>query len=419
MREEFFCIIGLGKSGFSAAELLVKKGIKVKVTDLKNPPSLRKKASSLKKIGVEVELGNHRKDFYKGASLYVVSPGVDKNNPVVEYAKKENLPLISEIELAWMYCPSRIIAITGTNGKTSVSTYTYQILKKSGFSVYLAGNIGLPFSQIVSSLKFKDLIILEISSFQLENIVYFHPYIAVLLNIAPDHLDRYRKIEEYVDIKFNVFRNQIQDDIAILNLSQNIVKKRVESISSNILDVNDLRNLNMDLNEKFVYSIGRVMGLEEEYLIFEIQKLKKLKHRMENLGAIQGVEFINDSKATNPHSTKWALNSISKEVVLIAGGRDKKTDFKLLQDEFSEKVKAMVLIGEAKEKILISLGGFVEVVKLANDLEEAVKIAFDIADPRDTVLLSPMCASFDMFKDYEDRGNKFKKIVQGLKKCSS
>ncbi len=414
-----FCIIGLGKSGFSAAGLLLKKGVRVKVTDIGDTAYLRKRAAALKKRGVEVELGGHRKSFYKGASLYVISPGVSKDNPVVDYVKKENLPLISEIELAWMYCPARVIAITGTNGKTSVSTYIYEVLKKAGFPAYLAGNIGLPFSKIVLDLKFKDVVVLEVSSFQLEDIMYFHPSIAALLNISSDHLNRYQKMEQYIDAKFNIFKNQIQDDIAVLDLTQEIVKERTGLIPSRILDISEVDHPGMDLNKKFVYLIGKSMGIEEDCLLSQIPKLKKLKHRMESLGSVNGVEFINDSKATNPHATMWALNNISSEVVLIAGGRDKNMDFKLIREKISEKVKAMILIGEAKREILTSLGGFVEVVKLADNLEEAVKIAFNEANPHDTVLLSPMCASFDMFKNYQDRGNEFKRIVEELKQCSS
>jgi len=417
--EVFFCVIGLGKSGFSAAELLLKKGIRVRVTEIGDTAFLRKKAAFLEKRGVKVELGSHRESFYKGASLYVISPGVSKDNPVVDYIKKENLPLISEIELAWMYCPARVIAITGTNGKTSVSTYTYEVLKKAGFSVYLAGNIGLPFSKIVLNLKFKDVVILETSSFQLEDIMYFHPSIAALLNISEDHLDRYPKMEEYISAKFNIFKNQIHDDIAVLDLTQKIVRERTKLVPSRILDINSAADLNMDLNKKFVYLIGKSMGIGEDFLLSQIPKLKRLKHRMESLGSVNNVEFINDSKATNPHATLWALDNISSEVILIAGGRDKNMDFKLIREKISEKVKAMVLIGEAKRKIVTSLGGFVEVVKLADDLEEAVKIAFNEANHHDTVLLSPMCASFDMFKNYQDRGDKFKKIVKELKQCSS
>lgn len=414
----FFCVIGLGKSGFSAAKLLLKKKVKVKVTDCDDNISLRQKARLLRRLGAEVELGAHRERFYKGASMYIISPGVNKDNPVVEYVRRKNHIMISEIELAWMFSPAKIIAITGTNGKTSVTTYTYKILKKAGLPVYMAGNIGMPFTEIVLKLKSYDLVVLEVSSFQLENIIYFHPFIAVLLNIAEDHLDRYKNIEEYLDAKFNIFKNQNSKDIAILDLTCDLISIRVKKISAQILDVSKLKLPGLDSNKKFVYAIGKSIGIDERFLLIEMDKLKALRHRIEDLGTVSGVRFINDSKATNPHATKWALKNINSDVILIAGGRDKNTDFKFVKEEVAEKVKALILLGEAKNKILSALGGFVEVVKIVSDLNEAVKISLKLANQGDTILLSPMCASFDMFKNYEERGDKFREIVQSLKlKC--
>lgn len=416
-KKAFFCVIGLGRSGFSAAKLLLKKGVHVKVTDYKDTPYLRRKASYLRRLGAEVELGGHSDKFYRGAAIYILSPGVSKDNPVVQYTKEENLPLISEIELAWMFCPARIVAITGTNGKSSVSTFTYRILKRAGASAFLAGNIGVPFSEVVLDLNSDDILVLEVSSFQLEDIVYFHPFISVLLNISPDHMDRYIRFEDYILAKFNIFKNQTEEDFAILDLSQDEIRQRIKFIKAKIIDVSRYKDLNLDLNRKFVFSIGEILGLDSNFLLKEIPKLKGLRHRFEDLGTVDGVRFINDSKATNPHATKWALRRLDSEVILIAGGRDKNMDFSLVREEVSEKVKALVLIGESKEKILMSLGGFVEDVRFADDLKEAVEISFELASPGDTVLLSPMCASFDMFRDYKERGNEFREIVRDLAKC--
>lgn len=415
--ETFFCVIGMGKSGFSAAELLLKKNIKTKVTEIQNNLSLRKKASYLRKIGAEVELGKQSIEFCKGASIYVISPGVPKTNSLVEYIKRENLPLISEIELAWMFSPAKVIAITGTNGKTSVATYTYEILKQAGISTYLAGNIGLPFSNIVLDLKARDTVVLELSSFQLEDILYFHPFIAVLTNVSEDHLDRYQSQKDYIEAKFNIFKNQTSEDIAILDLSLPIVKEKSSIIHSNIIDLSKFESLEMDLDKKFVYLIGKSLGLDNDFLLSRINSLKGLEHRMEDLGFINGIRFVNDSKATNPHATKWALRNINSKVILIAGGRDKNMDFGLVEKEVSEKVRVLILLGEAKQKILNSLSKYVEVIKFASDLEQAVKISFQEAKMGESVLLSPMCASFDMFKNYEERGSKFKSLVQNIKKC--
>jgi UDP-N-acetylmuramoylalanine--D-glutamate ligase len=415
MNDVFFCIIGLGKSGFSAARFLKFRNARVKVTECNDTPILRRRAKLLNQLGIEVELGGHTLQFYRGASLYIISPGVPKDNPVVKYVRRENLPLISEIELGWMFTPCKIIAITGTNGKTTVSTFSYKILKKAGLNVYLAGNIGTPFTEIVNKLKPDDLVILEVSSFQLEDINYFHPYIAVLTNISSDHLDRYVDLKEYLEAKFNIFRNQTQKDFAVLDLSQSLTKEYVSKIPAQIIDISNLDTEDLDLNRKFVFVIARILGIDEKFVISELKKLKNLKHRFELVAEINGVKFINDSKATNPHATLWALENIDSEVILIAGGRDKKMDFRIVREKVSEKVKSLILIGEAKSKIATELGGFVEEVKYAQDLKQAVEISYKLANPGDCVLLSPMCASFDMFKNYEHRGETFKKLVKELK----
>ncbi|MDD5614032.1 MAG: UDP-N-acetylmuramoyl-L-alanine--D-glutamate ligase [Candidatus Omnitrophica bacterium] len=420
MREDiFFCIVGLGESGYYAARLLAKKKFRVKATDSSDNSELRRKRSKLNKAGVEVELGYHSEKFYQGASLFVISPSVDNENPVLRYAVNNSIPVISEIELAWMYSPAKVIAITGTNGKTSVTTYTYKVLKKMGLPAYLAGNIGIPFSSIVENLSSSDIVVLELSSFQLEYTQSFHPYIAVLLNISEDHLDRHKNLKAYLDAKLKIFANQGREDFAILDLTDGIIKENSKSISAQVLDISGCEPEGLDPNRKAVCLICDCLGLNRNKFLPEIVKLKSLKHRIERVESVDGVWFINDSKATNPHSTKWALKNIDSEIILIAGGRDKNTDFKIVKDEVSEKVKALVLIGEASEKILNSIGGFVEVVKLAPDLKSAVNIAFKEASRGDAVLLSPMCASFDMFKNYEHRGNMFKKIVRDLKKCGS
>ncbi len=413
------CVIGLGKSGFAAAKLLLSRNVKVKVTELNNTAEIRKKASLLCNLGAKVEIGKHSSDFYENAALYILSPGIAGENPVVSYAIRNNLPLISEIELAWMFSPARVIAITGTNGKTSVTTYTYNILKKANLPVHIAGNVGIPFSEIVSNLKAGDFVVLELSSFQLENIDNFHPFIAALLNISEDHMDRYKNINDYLAAKMNIFKNQTASDLAILDLSDDIIRRESKRIRAKIMDISKLDLEGLNSNEKFIYLIAISCGCDKKFILKEITKIKKLKHRMEEVACIDGIRFINDSKATNPHATKWALNSIDSDVILIAGGRDKNMDFKLVREDVACKVKALIVFGEAKDKIVTSLGGFVEVVKIADSLKEASLMAFKEAVSGDTIILSPMCASFDMFKNYEDRGNKFKKIVKEIQKCKN
>ncbi|MDP8253677.1 MAG: UDP-N-acetylmuramoyl-L-alanine--D-glutamate ligase [Candidatus Kaelpia aquatica] len=417
--DNIFCVVGLGESGYAAAQLLKRKGFRVKVTESSDNRELKKKASYLLESDVDVELGAHNEDFYRDAALYILSPSIDSSNPVLKYAKSHNIPAISEIELAWMYSPAKVIAITGTNGKTSVSTYTHRILNKMGFSAVLAGNIGIPFSSLVLDLDKDDLVVLELSSFQLEYTVNFHPYIAVLLNISQDHLDRHKSMDNYLGAKFKIFSNQSPDDIAIVDLAQKMIRERGNSILAKLVDISAFKSSKMSQNQKVVYLIMKALGLEGRQLLSEIKKLKNLSHRRENLGCVVGVRFINDSKATNPHATKWALSNIDSDVVLIAGGRDKGTNFRIVKDEVSSRVKALVLIGEAKEKIASAIGGFVEVVKFADDLEDAINISLREASSGDTVLLSPMCSSFDMFKSYEERGNLFKRIVRDLQRCKN
>ncbi|MDP8216400.1 MAG: UDP-N-acetylmuramoyl-L-alanine--D-glutamate ligase [Candidatus Kaelpia imicola] len=417
--ENIFCVVGLGRSGYAAAQLLKRKGFRVKVTESSNSRELKKKASSLLEFDIDVELGAHNEDFYRDAALYILSPSIDNSNPVLKYAKSHNISAISEIELAWMYSPAKVIAITGTNGKTSVSTYIHRVLNKMGYSAVLAGNVGIPFSSLVLDLNKNDLVVLELSSFQLEYTVNFHPYIAVLLNISQDHLDRHKSMDDYSGAKFKIFSNQSPGDIAIVDLSQRMIKEREDSILAKLVDISVFKSPEMSQNQKAVYLIAKALGLEDRRLLSEIKKLKNLNHREESLGYIAGVSFINDSKATNPDATKWALSNIDSDVVLIAGGRDKDIDFRIIKDEISSKVKALILIGETKEKIANTIGVFVEVVKFADNLKDAVNISLEEASSGDTVLLSPMCSSFDMFKSYIERGNLFKRIVRDLQRCKN
>lgn len=415
-----FCVIGLGKSGLWAAKLLNFQHIPVIVTECNYNRVLKKRAEDLAKLGIKVELGAHRKNFYKHAQCFIVSPAVAYDNPVLEYAYKRDIPLISEIELAWLFSLAPLIAISGTDGKSTVATNAYYLLKKAGYKVKLCGNIGTPFSKVVLQAPRVDFIVVEVSSFQLEHIVHFKPNFGILLNIAPDHLDRYENFEHYAKTKMRLFENQTENDFAILDRSDANVKKYLPAISSQIIDISTYlypQDKDLNQNKKFIYVLGRLLNISSQIIESCLANFKCLEHRMEFVAEIQGIKFINDSKATTPHATAWALRQIPSSVILIAGGKDKGLDFDSLGEICKEKLKSLILIGEAKEKIKRHLRQYVKMISEAEDIFCATEQAYRLAKAGDYVLFSPMCASFDMFHNYRERGRKFKEAVSKLS-CS-
>lgn len=416
LRNKKVAVVGLERSGLAAVKLLAAKGARVSVTDCLDTPRLRENLDKLdKKNIVDAEIGRHTEEFLRGCDLVVVSPGVPPDSLPIASAKKEGIPVISEIELAFRFCPAPVIAITGTNGKTTVSTLVERIFRAAGRKCVLCGNIGNAFSNEVLGLTGCDVVVLEVSSFQLETIDKFKPKVAAVLNLSPDHLDRYADLDEYVAAKCRIFSNQDKEDWALLKADSEGLKMaektkaRVLYFSKN--DTEDLKELND--NQMAALAITSLFGIDENLAKDVCRNFKGIEHRLEVVAEIKGVEFINDSKATNVDSTLWALRALQKPVILIAGGKDKGSDFAVVREKIKDKVRAMVLLGEAKEKMESFFRGSLR-IETALTLQEAVKCAFGLARSGDCVLLSPMCASFDMFSDYAERGRVFKQAVCNL-----
>jgi len=412
LKDKNVLVVGLGRSGYAASLLLAENKAKVAVTDKNKNPYLEKTAKELESYGIKVELGQHSRELLEGKDLVVLSPGVDNRNPVIIWAEEKNIPVISEIELAFWFCPTRkIIAVSGTNGKTTVTSLIGKCLEADGKRVHVCGNIGVAFSSQVKYIYGEDYVSLEISSFQLERVIKFRPFIAVMLNFTPDHLDRYADMQDYYQAKKRLFMNQEKEDFAVLNCNDQYVKKMAQGIRANIV----FFDKDNEMNENFsaVRKVAQIIKIEEKVIDKVFSDFKGIEHRLEYVGECKGVGFINDSKATNVESTLWALQNINKPIILIAGGRNKGLSFSKIKPFIKQKVKFLVLIGEAKEVLKEEFKDTAKIYE-ASSLEEAVNSSFHKAQYGDVVLLSPMCASFDMFKNYEERGDAFRNIVKEL-----
>ena len=421
-------VVGLAKSGFAAAKLLKRQGAKARVTEVSAKDSVACLANQLTALGIDVELGMHTEEFLKGTELIVTSPGVPDTALPIKWAGKKNIKVIDETELAYRFCKAPVIAITGTNGKSTTTSLIGHILAKSGKRAVVCGNIGVPFSGEVDKLDKDSACVLEISSFQLSRIDKFRPKIAVLLNVTGNHLDRHVDFNEYFNAKMNIFKNQAPGDWAVLNYNDKNILKNANRIKAkkvffnkdkfNICDVDDLQIKgahNID-NALAAVSVARVFGVPDERIACAIKTFKGLEHRCEYIATINGVKFINDSKSTTVDAAIKALSCCDGPVVMIAGGRDKNSDFSILRRYVRDKVRLLILIGEAREKIKNALSGVID-IRESVSLEDAARIAFDSAKKGDSVLLSPMCTSFDSFKDFEHRGREFKAIVKTLQPC--
>ena len=347
------------------------------------------------------------------SDLIVLSPGVPLDSPCVKWAREFNKLLISEIEAASILCPAKIIAVTGSNGKTTVTTLIGMILEAAGKKVFVCGNIGNPFSGEVEKMQEGDFVVLEVSSFQMETIKDFKPYLAVILNLTPNHLDRYHNLEEYLEAKKRIFMNQEAGDFLVLNGDDPLLSSAAAEARSKTVFFK--KEAGRNPNQSAVAAVGNILGVGAGLMQKVFQEFKGLEHRMEEVALINGVRFINDSKATTADSAIWAISNISSPVILVAGGRHKGIDYRVIIPASRGKVKYAFLIGEAKEIIASDLKDSGFAVEKAQTLEEAVTKALRQAKPGDSVLLSPMCSSYDMFKDYEERGRYFKKIVMELK----
>jgi UDP-N-acetylmuramoylalanine--D-glutamate ligase len=433
-------IVGLGATGIAVAKFLHGIGKQIALADEKPESELTSTLAALAGIPFTGYFGPHRKEDFLAYPMIVLSPGVDTELPVLKEARSNGSRTIGEIELASLFIKEPIIAITGTNGKTTTTTLIGKIFKKAFGDVFVGGNIGTPLIRYVTEGRKTSHIVLEISSFQLETIETFRPNTAILLNITEDHLDRYRSFNEYKEAKYRIFENQTESDYALINTNILPVMKgnpKVFPFSTRqeISEGAFARDGNLYVRfegREFIYKrelsplIGthnteniltalltaHIYGIDQAITEDVLKTFKGLPHRVEHIRTINGIAFYNDSKATNVDAAKRALESIDSTIVLIAGGKDKGGSYHTIT-EVADKIRALVVIGEAQEKIVHELGGRIKTYT-EKSLEDAVRKAREVARAGDMVLLSPMCSSFDMFKDYKDRGETFRRIVESL-----
>ncbi len=440
-------VLGAGKSGLAAAGLLLRRGAKVFLSESKDTKELETNCSALKQKGFDYETGGHTDKALESSDLVVISPGIPLDIPLIEKTRSNKIEVIGELEFTSRFCDNRIIAITGTNGKSTTTSMIGEVFKSAGKPVKIAGNIGVAFADVVDDLIQDEIVVLEVSSYQLETVEQFHPWISAILNIQPDHLMRHKTMEEYTRCKFKITGNQTENDLAILNLNDEILKKTVnkdnkrnwwfsnnspvkygagiedgilcyydgsdstEVISSGDLPLPGLHNVD---NALVTICAAMFSGLPPEEISKGLKQFQGLEHRLKYVNKINNVTFINDSKATNVDSLIVALNSFEDKVILIAGGLDKGSDLNVADEIIREKVKSILLIGEAAERMYNAWNGVIEDITMTKDLSSAVQEAFGRAKVKDTILFSPACASFDMFRNFEERGEAFKKIVNQL-----
>lgn len=447
-------VVGLGRSGVAATKLLVKKGLKVTVTDEANKTDLKDSLDALEGVKFKAELGKHVLKTFTDQDFIVVSPGVPLDIKPLQQARKAKVPIISELELASQFISTPIIAVTGTNGKTTTSSLIAAMIEAGGKTVFLGGNVGTPLSEYVVQRNKCDFVVAEVSSFQLDTTYTFHPHISVFLNVAPDHLDRYADFDAYVDAKMKMAAHMDENDYLIANLRDqklmsllsgaqpkpfHFTSDAMEKVPAHYVErfqgmtlEEDGKNLNLRTSrwkehefdakesslrgshnrENMMASIlaAKLAGITNESIQKVITSFEPLPHRMEYLGRRNRVAFYNDSKGTNVHSLIRSLESFTEPVILIAGGKDKGEDFAALSDPIRRRVKNLILIGESKERMNRSVGDMSETF-LVGTFEEAVYVAYQKSRSGDVILLSPGCASQDMFRNYEERGNRFKEIV--------
>src|SRR5437660_784895 len=446
LRGKRVLVVGLGKSGVGSALFLRLRGARVTVSDTKTEDELRAEIPILLDHGITVETGEHGERTFHGQDLIVVSPGVSVDALPIVQARTAGQPIIGEIELAAQFLPGRIVAITGSNGKTTTTTLTGEILTAGGLPTLVGGNIGTPAISLVERAKPDHIIVLEVSSFQLETIQTFRPKMAVILNITPDHLDRHRTFAAYAGAKGRIFENQQADDFAVLNADDPNCVALAEGIRAHICWISRKKEVQQGASvqdgrigfrdaggkreimlvseiplkgahnlENVLAAIcaGALMGVKPEHIRRAVQQFKAVEHRLEYVATIRGVDYYNDSKATNVDATIKALESFPANIHLILGGKDKGSDYTVLNDLLRERVKRVYTIGAAAAKIESHIKGAAEILH-AETLENAVPRAAPAAQTGDIVLLAPACASFDQFQSYEHRGRTFKEVVHSL-----
>ncbi len=439
-------IIGMARSGMAAARLIRKMGGVPFISEVKSEEQLASKLYDLKKDGIEYETGGHTERLLQ-SDYIILSPGVSQTIPIFKDISSAGIPVFSEIELASWFCRGKIIAITGSNGKTTTTSLMGAILSAGEVNNVVCGNIGSPFADCVLDIPSDGYAVVEVSNFQLETIEEFRPFIAMILNLSPDHLDRYESFNEYKQAKYRITENQTSSEYLILNAddaettNDNIEtdatkilfsterilpsgvyingKTLTARIDNNIHEIIDINKIKIpgphNLQNAAAASLAALLiGINPQDIARALETFPGVAHRLEDAGMVAGIKFINDSKATNVDSVCYALRSINTPICLIAGGRDKGGSYRPIIDYGKGKIKEIILIGEARGKIFEALGKTFP-VQFAECMEEAVKKAFNSASPGETVLLSPACSSFDMFTNFEDRGEIFKKAVMSLK----
>ncbi|MBN1917158.1 MAG: UDP-N-acetylmuramoyl-L-alanine--D-glutamate ligase [Verrucomicrobia bacterium] len=443
-RDRQVLVVGLGVSGEAAARFLVEQGARVAATDAGASDRLRALKTELERLGARVEIGGHTASCLDGIGLVVLSPGVPPSALPVRLADERGVPVISEIELAYRQCAARIAAITGTNGKTTVTRLVERLLTAGGIGSITAGNIGDPLIEQARAVGPNGVLAIELSSFQLERIERFRPQVGVLLNVTPDHMDRYATLDDYARAKMRLFENQTPDDTAVVHESVIALGYRPEGMRVVVYGDGPECDLRLDgetvvsrptgrryelrglwhlpgrfntHNAMGALAVAEAFGVGREPILEALGAFRGLPHRLELVAEQCGVRYVNDSKGTNVDAVEKALDAIQAPVVLIAGGLDKDLDFESLRPKVRAWVKKLVLIGTAAPKLARTFADSTDCV-LAGSLDEAVEIARRSARPGDTVLLSPGCASFDMFRDYADRGNQFKACVRTKAACT-
>jgi UDP-N-acetylmuramoylalanine--D-glutamate ligase len=439
-------VVGMARSGIAAASFLAARGGTVRITDQRPASELESAIRTLASKGVDCETGGHRRHSFLEAELIVVSPGVPLKIPELVEARQAGHEVISEIELAGRFLQGRVVGITGSNGKTTTTTLIGEILKHAGFHVQVGGNIGVPLISLVEGSRQETVNVVELSSFQLEAIPTFRPAVAVILNVTPDHLDRYDGFDEYAAAKLNLLRNQQEKDHAVLNADDPVLRKQEGRLPAStywfslrgpvpqgtFLKGSDLvwreperEELILSSEQMFLkgrhnleniaasITAAKLLKATPPRIAEAISSFRGVEHRLERVAEFKGITFYNDSKATNPDATIKALEAFPGGIHLILGGRDKGTDYRALRPLVEGRVKTLFLIGEAAGKIRAHLEGAAD-LRDAESLEQAVQRAFEQAVPGEIVLLAPACASFDMFQNYEHRGRVFKEAVQRL-----
>ncbi|HEY5512375.1 MAG TPA: UDP-N-acetylmuramoyl-L-alanine--D-glutamate ligase [Geomonas sp.] len=447
LKDKKILVVGLARTGVAVARFLVGQGAQVTVTDMREEEELSESLAELADLDIGFELGRHVPYSFLMADLIVVSPGVPMDIKPLAMARSQKRRVVSEVELASWFIDAPMVAITGTNGKTTTTTLTGEIFRACGFTTFVGGNIGRPLIELAASGEAVERVVVELSSFQLEGVESFRPNVAVLLNLTEDHLDRYESFQQYIDAKLRIFENQTADDFAILNMDDPLVAACAGRLAARVFPMSRLHELEEGISYrdgfitfshhgkvlrfgtegfrlKGVHNLDNIMASLAATLLLRcdgdcayrsVSSFKGLPHRMEFVAEFGGVSWYEDSKGTNVGSVVKSLESFDSNITLIAGGKDKGGSYEPLAPLVAGRVSHLVLIGEARARMNEALGSLTD-THLAGSLEEAVTLARSLTTPGGVVLFSPACSSFDMFKDYEERAERFKALVRAAER---